>query len=116
MGPRRINGIFHHPSFVFGNSVCSVRDCRGFCIVHNGAGSRTSAEQKLNQVTEASSMTVTARDVQDWSPSSDTNKDIPYELQSSKRKGGDLDEAIFIPESTMNIMRTKRICQHKINC
>ncbi len=78
-GPRRIHWIFHHPSFVMGSSVCSVRDSGWFCSVHNGAGSRTSAEQKLNQVTEASLMT--PWDVQDGSLSPDTTKDIPYELQ-----------------------------------
>jgi hypothetical protein len=34
----------------------------------------------------------------------DTTKDIPDELQSSKRKRGDTDEAIFIPEPTVNIV------------
>ncbi len=48
MGQLRINSIFHDPSFVMGNSVCSVLDCSGVCSVHNGAGSRTSAEQKFN--------------------------------------------------------------------
>jgi hypothetical protein len=70
--------------------------------VHNGAGSRTSAEQKFNQVTEASPMP--PWDVQDWSLSSDTAKYIQYILQSSKRKGGDIDKAIFIPESTINVI------------
>ncbi len=46
----------------------------------------------------------TALDEQDESFSPDTTKDIPYELQSSKRKGGDTDEEIVILESTMNII------------
>ncbi len=73
--------------------------------MHNEAGSRTSADQKFDQVMKASSMT--PRDVQDGSFSPDTTKDIPYELQSSKRKGGDTDEGIFIPESTMNIIMNR---------
>ncbi len=56
----------------------------------------------FNQVTEASS--VTPRDVQEGSLSPDAIKDIHYELQSSKRKGGDTDEATFIPESTVNVI------------
>ncbi len=47
-GPRIINGIVHRPSFVMGCYVCSVLNGRRFCSVHNGAGSRTSAEQKFN--------------------------------------------------------------------
>jgi hypothetical protein len=45
---------------------------------------------------KASSMT--PLDVQDGSFSPDMTKDIPYELKSSKRKGGDTDEEIVIPE------------------
>jgi hypothetical protein len=85
-----------------GNSVCNVRDNHCCRTVHNGTGSRTSADQKFDQVMKASSMT--PLDVQDGSFSPDTTKDIPYELQSSKRKGGDTDEEIVIPESTMNIL------------
>jgi hypothetical protein len=70
--------------------------------VHDGAGSRTSVDQKFDQVMSASSMT--PRDVQGWSFFPDTTEDIRYELQSSKRKGGDTDEEIVIPESTMNII------------
>ncbi len=51
---------------------------------------------------KASSMT--PLDVQDGSFSPDTTKDIPYELKSSTRKGGDTDEEIVILESTMNII------------
>ena len=47
---------------------------------------------------------MTPLDVQDGSFSPDTTKDIPDELKSSKRKGGDTDEEIVIPESTMNII------------
>ncbi len=47
---------------------------------------------------------MTPLDVQDGSFSPDTTKDIPYELKSSKRKGGDTDEEIVISESTMNII------------
>jgi hypothetical protein len=47
-GPRRINGIFHRPSFVMGNSFCSVRDNHCCCSVHNGEGSRTSVDQKFD--------------------------------------------------------------------
>ncbi len=49
---------------------------------------------------------MTSRDVQDGSHSPDATKDIQYELQSSKRKGGDTtgNKAIFIPESTMNVI------------
>jgi hypothetical protein len=36
--------------------------------------------------------------------SPDTTKDSPYELKSSKQKGGDTDEEIVISESTMNII------------
>ena len=32
-----------------GNSVCSVRDNHCCCSVHNGAGSRTSGDQKFDQ-------------------------------------------------------------------
>jgi hypothetical protein len=49
---------------------------------------------------KASSMT--PRDVQDGSFSPDTTKDIPYDLNLSKRKGGDTNEENVIPESTMN--------------
>ena len=101
-GPRRINGIFHRPSFVMGNSFCSVRDNHCCCSVHNGEGSRTSVDQKFDQVMKASPMT--PWDVQDCSFSPDTTKDIPYELQSSVRKGGDAYEKIVIQESTMNII------------
>jgi hypothetical protein len=45
------------PIFCMGCYVCSVRNGRWFCSVHNGAGSRTSAEQKFNQVMEASATT-----------------------------------------------------------
>jgi hypothetical protein len=48
MGPRRLNGIFHHPFFVMGNSFCSVRDNHCCCSVHNGEGSRTSVDQKFD--------------------------------------------------------------------
>jgi hypothetical protein len=85
-GPRRINSILRRPTFVMGNSVCSVRDKHCCCSVNNGAGSRTSVDQKFDQVMKASSMT--PRDVQHGSFSPDTTKDIPYELQSSKRKEG----------------------------
>jgi hypothetical protein len=84
------------------NSFCSVRDDHCCCSVHNRAGSRTSVDQKFDQVMKASSML--PRDVQDGSFSPDTTKDITHELQSSKRKGGDTDQEIFIPESTMNII------------
>ena len=70
--------------------------------MHNGEGSRTSVDQKFDQVMKASSMT--PLDVQDGSFSPDTTKGIPYELKSSKRKGGDTDEEIVISESTMNII------------
>ncbi len=72
--------------------------------MHNGVGSRTSVDQKFDQVIKASSMT--PLDVQDGSFSPDTTKDIPYELKSSKRKGGDTDEEIVISisESTMNMI------------
>jgi hypothetical protein len=70
--------------------------------MHNGVGSRTSVDQKFDQVMKASSMT--SLDVQDGSFSPDMTKDIPYELKSSKRKGGDTDEEIVISESTMNII------------
>jgi hypothetical protein len=60
------------------------------------AGIRTSADQKFDQVMKASSNT--PRDVQDGSFLPDTIKDIPYELQSSKWKGGDTDKEIFIPK------------------
>jgi hypothetical protein len=79
-----------------------VREHHCCCGSHNGAGSRTSVDQKFDQVMKASSMT--PLDVQDGSFLPDTTKDIPYELQSSKRKGGGIDEEIFIPESTMNII------------
>jgi hypothetical protein len=46
----------------------------------------------------------TPLDVQDGSFSPDTTKDIPYELKSPKRKGGDADEEIIISQSTMNII------------
>ena len=85
-----------------GNSFCSVRDNHRCCRVHNGEGSRTSVDQKFDQVIKALSMT--PLDVQDGSFSLDTTKDIPYELKSSKRKGGDTDEEIVISESTMNII------------
>jgi hypothetical protein len=85
-----------------GNSFCSVRDDHCCCSVHNGVGSRTSVDQKFDQVMKASSMT--PLDVQDGSFSLDTTKDIPYELKSSKQKGGDTDEEIVISESTMNII------------
>ena len=88
-----------------GNSFCSVRDNHCCCSVHNGEGSRTSVDQKFDQVMKASSMT--PLDVQDGSFSPDTTKDIPDELKSSKRKGGDTDEEIFIPESTMNIIMAR---------
>ncbi len=54
-GPRRINSIFHRPSFVMGNSFCSVRDDHCCCSVHDGVGtlllvgSRTSVDQKFDQ-------------------------------------------------------------------
>ena len=70
--------------------------------MHNGEGSRTSVDQKFDQVMKASSMT--PLDVQDGSFSPDTTKDIPYELQLSKRKGGNTNVEIVIPESTMNII------------
>jgi hypothetical protein len=77
-----------------------------FRSVHNGVGSRTSAARgrKFDQtrITEASAMTL--RDVKDGSLSPDTAKVIPYALQSSKRKGADTEEAIFIPGSTMNVI------------
>jgi hypothetical protein len=44
------SNIFHSPSFVMGNSVCSVRDNHCCCSVHNGAGSRTSVDQKFDQL------------------------------------------------------------------
>ncbi len=49
---------------------------------------------------------MTPWDVQYGSFSPDTTKDIPYELQSSERKGGDANETIVIQESTqaMNII------------
>ncbi len=45
---------------------------------------------------------MTPQDVQDGSLSPDTTKDIPHELQLSKRKGRDTTEAIFVLESTMS--------------
>jgi hypothetical protein len=59
-------------------------------------------DQKFDQVMKAWSMT--ALDVQDGSFSPNTTKDIPYELKSSKREGGDTDEEVVISESTMNII------------
>ncbi len=87
--------------------------------MHTGAGS-ASAEQKFNQVAAASSM-MTPRDVrvQDGLLAPETTRDdIPDELQSSKRKGGDSDEAKFYPVSNpgrecYHGPCTKRICQHK---
>ncbi len=70
--------------------------------MHNGVGSRTSVDQKFDQVMKASSMT--PLDVQEGLFSPDTTKDMQYELKSSKRKGGDTDEEIIISESTMNII------------
>ena len=48
-GPRRMNGIFHRPSFVMGNSFCSVRYNHCCCSVHKGVGSRTSTDQKFDR-------------------------------------------------------------------
>jgi hypothetical protein len=58
------------------------------------------------------------RDVLEESLSPDTTKDIPYELQleSSKRKGGDTDEAIFIPELAMNGGDTSTLTRSLENC
>ncbi len=56
-GQRRINGIFHRPSFVMGNSFRSVRDNHSCCSVHNGVGGRISVDQKLDQIMKASSIT-----------------------------------------------------------
>ncbi len=64
----------------------------------------TSAEQKLNQIMDASSMTAREVRVQNGLLSPDMTDDIPYKLQSSKRKGGDTIKTIIIPEATLSFI------------
>ncbi len=56
-----MNCIFHRPSFVMGNSFCSVRDDHCHCSVHNGVGSRTSVDQKINQASLSAQLIVPSR-------------------------------------------------------
>ncbi len=70
-----------------------MRDNHCCCSVHNGVESRTSVEQKFDQVMNASESSMTPLVVQDGSFSPDMPKDIPY-VKLSKRKGGDTDEEI----------------------